>query len=149
VTEIRFYHLLRTPLERALPRLLERTMRRGWRVVVMARSPERVESLNGLLWTYSRDGFLPHGAAADGNAEHQPIWLTDADENPNGAGVLFLTDGAVSNAVAGYDLCCELFDGNDEPTVAAARARWRGYLDAGHRLTYRRQTEDGGWEEKW
>ena len=148
MTEIRFYHLLRTPLERALPQLLERTMRRGWRAVVMARSPERVESLNGLLWTYSADGFLPHGAAIDGNAEHQPVWLTDADENPNGATVLFLTDGAVSGNLADYDLCCELFDGNDDEIVAAARDRWRAYLEAGHHLTYWRQSTQGAWEKK-
>ncbi len=148
MTEIRFYHLLRTPLERALPQLLERAMQRGWRAVVMARSTERVESLNGLLWTYRADGFLPHGSAADGNAEHQPVWLTEADENPNGANVLFLTDGAVSGNVAGYDLCCELFDGNDDGIVAAARDRWRGYLEAGHELTYWLQTEQGAWVKK-
>lgn len=148
MTEIRFYHLLRTPLERALPQLLERVMQRGWRAVVMARSTERVESLNGLLWTYRADGFLPHGSAADGNAEHQPVWLTEADENPNGANVLFLTDGAVSGKLAGYELCCELFDGNDEGIVAAARDRWRGYLEAGHELTYWLQTEQGAWVKK-
>jgi len=123
-------------------------MQRGWRAVVMARSVERVESLNGLLWTYNADAFLPHGAAADGNAEHQPIWLTDADENPNGASVLFLTDGAESGNVASFDLCCELFDGNDDDIVAAARDRWRGYLEAGHRLTYWRQSQAGAWEKK-
>ncbi len=148
MTEIRFYHLLRTPLERALPQLLERVMQRGWRAVVMARSTERVESLNGLLWTYNRDGFLPHGSAADGNAERQPVWLTEADENPNRANVLFLTDGAESSAMAGYDLCCELFDGNDDAIVATARDRWRGYLDAGYHLTYWQQTERGAWEKK-
>jgi DNA polymerase-3 subunit chi len=101
-----------------------------------------------LLWTYKADGFLPHGAAADGNAEHQPVWLTDADENPNGASVLFLTDGAVSGNVAGYDLCCELFDGNDDEIAAAARDRWRGYLEAGHLLTYWQQSTEGKWEKK-
>ena len=148
MTEIRFYHLLRTPLERALPQLLERVMLRGWRAVVMARSSERVEALNGLLWTYSRDAFLAHGSAADGNAEQQPVWLTDVDENPNRANVLFLTDGAVSSNVADYDLCCELFDGNDEAMVAAARDRWRGYLEARYHLTYWQQLPAGAWEKK-
>ena len=148
VTEIRFYHLLQTALDRALPQLLERTLSRGWRAVVLARSSERVEALNGQLWTYSNDSFLPHGSAADGNAAEQPVWLTETDENPNGATVLFLTDGAVSSRIAAFDLACEMFDGNDDEAVAAARDRWREYLAAGHHLTYWQQSDRGAWEKK-
>jgi DNA polymerase IIIc chi subunit len=43
--------------------------------------------------------------------------LTTADENPNEAQVLFLTDGTSSENVADYQLCAELFDGNDEAAV--------------------------------
>ena len=32
--EIRFYHLTERPLERVLPVMLERSLERGWRVVV-------------------------------------------------------------------------------------------------------------------
>jgi len=96
MTEIRFYHLQRTALETALPPMLEKTLERGQRAVVMAGSEERVEHLTDQLWTYSERGFLPHGSARDGNAALQPIWLTTADDNPNGAQVLFLTDGTNS-----------------------------------------------------
>ncbi|HTO82001.1 MAG TPA: DNA polymerase III subunit chi, partial [Methylomirabilota bacterium] len=94
MTEVRFYHLQRTTLEAALPPMLEKTLERGQRAVVVAGSPERVEHLTGHLWTYSERGFLPHGSARDGHADRQPVWLTAEDENPNGAQVLFLADGA-------------------------------------------------------
>jgi DNA polymerase-3 subunit chi len=148
MTEIRFYHLQRTALEAALPPMLERTLERGQRAVVMAGSEERVEHLTDHLWTYSERGFLPHGSARDGNAALQPVWLTTADENPNEAQVLFLTDGTHSGKVAEYQLCVELFDGNDEAAVEAARARWKTYKDAGHALTYWQQSAAGRWEQK-
>ena len=148
MTEIRFYHLQRTTLERALPVLLEKTLERSWRAVVVMRSKERVDALNGYLWTYSNDGFLPHGSAEDGNPAAQPVWLTEVDENPNEADVLFLTDGAVSENVGLFDLCCELFDDSDAETVNAARGRWSAYLEAGHHLTYWQQNERGGWEKR-
>ncbi len=148
LTEVRFYHLTKKPLERALPELLEKVLARGWRAVVMAGSEERVEALNTLLWTYGDRSFLPHGSARDGHPEEQPVWLTVADENPNGAEVLILTDGAASAAVPDYSMCCELFDGRDEAAVAAARERWSAYKAAGHALTYWQQTERGGWEKK-
>ena len=148
MTEIRFYHLQRTALEAALPPMLEKTLERGRRAVVMAGSEERVEHLVDRLWTYSERSFLPHGSARDGHADMQPVWLTTADENPNGAQVLFLTDGATSGHVADYELCVELFDGNDESAVQAARARWTAYKAAGHQLTYWQQSAAGRWEQK-
>ena len=147
MTEIRFYHLQRTSLERALPELLEKCHERSWHAVVMAGSEERVESLTQHLWTYHDRSFLPHGNARDGSAEQQPIWLTAMDENPNGATVLFLVDGARSYNVAGFDLVCEVFDGNDSDALAGARERWREYRDSGHALAYWQQGESG-WEQK-
>jgi DNA polymerase-3 subunit chi len=34
MTEMLFYHLQRQPIERVLPTLIERSLARGWRVVV-------------------------------------------------------------------------------------------------------------------
>ena len=95
-TEVNFYHLTRSSLEDALPRLLAKTLQAGERAVVMLGSPERVDALNTHLWTYDPNGFLPHGAAKDGDAERQPVWLTHLDENPNGAAFLFVADHARS-----------------------------------------------------
>ncbi len=142
-----FYHLERSPLERALPKLLEKVLDAGKRAVVMAGSGERVDALNAVLWTYEQGSFLPHGSAADGDAAEQPIWLTAADENPNGAEILVLTDGAVSDRVGDYERCLEMFDGKDEAAVAAARERWAAYRESGYDTTYWQQTERG-WVQK-
>jgi DNA polymerase III subunit chi len=148
VTEVRFYHLQRATLEAVLPTLLERTVARGQRAVVLLGSEERVEAMAALLWTYDDRGFLPHGTRRDGHAERQPVWLTETDENPNRAEVLFLGDGARSERIGDYALCVELFDGRDEAAVAAARERWNAYKAAGHSLIYYQQSEAGRWEEK-
>jgi DNA polymerase-3 subunit chi len=147
MAEIGFYHLLSMPLERALPRLLERALKQGHRIVVQAGSPERVEYLNALLWTYDEASFLPHGAARDGNAVAQPVWLTHQPENPNGATILILVDGVEADGLGGFARCADLFDGNDPDAVQSARGRWRAATAAGHTLTYWQQT-DRGWEKK-
>lgn len=147
MAEIGFYHLLSTPLERALPRLLERARGQGHRIILRAASAERVEHLNALLWTYDDAGFLPHGSARDGNPAEQPIWLTERQENPNGATILFLVDGVEADDLDAFSRGIDMFDGNDEAAVEAARARWRRAKEAGHALTYWQQTEKG-WEKK-
>jgi DNA polymerase III subunit chi len=148
LAEVRFYHLQRQRLEEALPALLEKARERGFRIVVQAGSPERVKALDALLWTYRAESFLAHasGMAALPTAKDQPIWLTADVENPNTADMLMLVDGATAD-VAPYTLACEMFDGNDENAVAAARLRWTAYKAAGHAMTYWQQGERG-WEKR-
>lgn len=148
MTDIAFYHLQRSPLEAALPKLLEKTLEAGKRAVVKAGSPERVEALTVHLWTYEQRSWLPHGSTRDGHAADQPVWLTVADENPNGAQFLFLADGAESDHVGAYERCFVLFDGTNETSLAAARTQWKGLKEAGHTMAYWQQTEAGGWEKK-
>jgi DNA polymerase III subunit chi len=148
MTEISFYHLLHTPLERALPKLIEKVLESGARAVIRTGSTERAEALNGALWTFDQDSFIPHGTARDGNAALQPVWITPDEENANGADILVLTDGAESSRVGSYRRCLEMFDGRDEAAVADARRRWAAYKEAAHALTYWQQTEGGGWEKK-
>lgn len=145
MSEIGFYHLQTQPLERALPRLLERVLQSGARAVVRAASPERVEALNLALWTYGKDSFLPHGSEADGHADRQPIYLTTGREVPNRATILVLVDGADAPDAGAFERCLDLFDGNEEDAVDAARGRWRALKAAGHKLTYWQQSERGGW----
>ncbi|HVA11820.1 MAG TPA: DNA polymerase III subunit chi [Stellaceae bacterium] len=142
-----FYHLKVTPLERALPRLLERALKDGYRIQIVAGSSERVEHLNQLLWTYEEASFLPHGSARDGNAERQPIFLTADEGNPNAATMLVLVDGARVTALEEYRRVCDMFDGNDETAVEDARRRWREAKLAGHTLTYWEQT-GAGWVKR-
>jgi len=143
-----FYHLQSSPLERALPQLLDRILKTGQRAVVMAASEERVEALANMLWTYDPNSWLPHGTTKDGAAEQQPIWLTDREENPNGARFLVLTDGMSSSRMADYDRCLDIFDGNHAEMTDAARARWSDAKAAGHELHYWQQTETGWLEKK-
>jgi DNA polymerase III subunit chi len=142
MSEIGFYHLKTTPLERALPRLLERALADGHRIVVMAGSDERVAALDALLWTYSEASFLPHGIV-DANAARQPVLVATSDESPNAATMLVLVDGVRTTRAGDFRRVCDMFDGNDESAVAAARERWRSAKEAGHELVYWQQSETG------
>ena len=147
MTDVRFYHLRTTPLEKALSGLLVKALDGGMRAVVLAGSDERVEALCAVLWTFDPASFLPHGAAVDGSPDQQPIYLTTVEENPNGADLLVITDGIEPAYLDSFDRCADIFDGNDPEAVTAARARWRRLRETGHTLAYWRQTAQGGWEK--
>jgi DNA polymerase-3 subunit chi len=147
-SEVYFYHLERQPLVRVLPILLERTLERGWRAVVQAGSAERLEALDAELWIYAPDSFLPHGLARDPDAERQPVLLTTAEDNPNGAALRFLVDGAAVSVHRGYVRIVHLFDGNDAEAVEAARKQWRIAKTEGCSLAYWQQDANGRWQRK-
>jgi len=149
MTEVLFYHLQRQPIEKVLPQLLERSLERGWRVVVQAASDERVEALDAHLWTYRDDAFLAHGTYRESEAAQQPVLLTVQDDNPNGATVRFLIDGApLPQDAAKYQRIVLLFDGEDDDAVAAARARWTDVKAQGFDATYWQADEQGRWQKK-
>ncbi len=148
MTEVLFYHLQHHPLDRVLPNLLERSVARGWRVVVQAGSDERLDAIDTLLWTYRDDSFLAHGTARDGHAARQPVFLTSGQDNPNGAAVRFLVEGAEIDAFDDYDRIVYLFDGRVGDAVAAARQSWQRAKTAGCEVTYWQQTAGGKWERK-
>jgi len=149
LTEVLFYHLQRQPIERVLPTLLEKSLERGWRVVVQASSDERVEALDAHLWTYRDDGFLPHGTYRESEAAQQPVLLTIRDDNPNAAQVRFVIDGADMPADAeSYERIVLLFDGEDDDAVTAARTRWSEAKAKGFAVTYWQADEDGRWQRK-
>lgn len=147
MSEVRFYHLLSQSLEQALPALLTKAYENGFRILVKAPANE-IAGLSEALWTSRPESFLPHGSEKDGNAELQPIWLAEGDENPNSADMLVLTHNLESPHIGDFKLCCDVFDGRHDADVQAARARWKAYKEAGHEVAYWQQTPNGGWEKK-
>ena len=149
MTEVLFYHLQGQKLEGVLPALLEKSLERGWRVIVQGASEERIDALDAHLWTWRDDGFLPHGTWREQEAAAQPVLLTINEGNPNAAGVRFLIEGATMPADAeAYQRIVLLFDGDDEDAVAAARAHWTDVKAKGFEATYWQPDDRGRWVKK-
>ena len=149
MTEMLFYHLQGQKLEGVLPGLLEKSLERGWTVIVQGSSEERIEALDAHLWTYRDDGFLPHGTWREADAGAQPVLLTVNDDNPNGATVRFLIDGAPVPADAGaYQRIVLVFNGEDEDAVTAARSLWSEARAKCFAVTYWQPDVQGRWSKK-
>lgn len=148
MTEVLFYHLTESTLEEALPPLLEKSVERGWRVVVQAGSEERRDALDSHLWSFRDDSFLGHGLDSDPMAADQPILLTTGEGNSNEATVRFLVDNASPPALEAYDRAVFVFDGHDDSQLENARAQWKVLKGQGHAVTYWQQVDGRRWERK-
>ena len=145
--DVQFYQLLSSPLERALPKLLEKAVAADYRVLVLNESEPRLSQLNDLLWTYDPNSFLPHGMVKDGRPNDQPVLLS-VDNNPeNNASLVIVTDGRDIPSDAPYARLLDVFDGQNDTATQSARERWTRYKAAGCNVSYLKQTATGGWEK--
>jgi DNA polymerase-3 subunit chi len=146
MTTIQFYHLLSTTRERAVPKLMEKALKSGSRVVMLTGNDSILKTMSDALWTSDPASFLPHGSARDGHTAEQPIYLTTTNENPNGAEILCVLDGSLPESVKSYTKLLDVFDGSKEDEVAAARSRWSHYKSQGYALQYVKQQPGGSWK---
>lgn len=145
MTEIRFYHLTRTPLEKALPKLLEKMIEQGKKILVVGESEPYIETLNTLLWTYHPSSFLPHGTRKDGFLSYQPIFLAPDFENANGASFCVTLDGRIPSDFSQWESIFDLFQGEDIETIQKAKKRWNTY-DSYLRFFFL-QDDTGKWQK--
>ena len=137
-----FYHLTATPLERVLPRICERLVEDGQRLLVVG-EPPLPAALDVQLWSYSRDAFLPHGLAGEPGAEAQPIRLSAAVEPVNDARNIALADGKWREEALGFDRVFYFFDSE---RIGDARSSWtnlKGRDELERR--YWKQSDRGNW----
>lgn len=151
MTETLFYHLERRALEDVLPGLVEKSLERGWRAVIKTDSSERSDALDTLFWTYDEASFLAHAQSGDGDPKRQPLLITVEDENPNGARILFCVGGTEPSdwgRVSSLSRVVLMFDGRDQDALARARGAWKKARDAGHEVTYWKETPSGKFEKQ-
>jgi DNA polymerase III subunit chi len=145
---VQFYHLTASPLEQALPKLLEKGLAAGYRALLLAPTPERVEQLSQWLWVYDPASFLPHGTVSEPQAQQQPVLLSTEAAPVNDARLWVVTDGRLVQDAPDGVRVLDMFDGSNDAATAAARERWTYYKNAGSDISYFRQNERGGWEKK-
>jgi DNA polymerase-3 subunit chi len=151
MTEALFYHLEHRSLEDVLPKLIERTLDKGWRALIRCDSAERADALDTLLWTYDDASFLPHAQQGDGDPAHQPVLITVENGNANAADVVFLVGGAKPPAwdsIGDLARLVLMFDGRDGEMLGAARSAWKDAKAAGHDVTYWKEMPSGKFEKQ-
>ncbi len=144
--QVDFYHLTQLPLERALPRIAERVIAAGGRLLIVAGEASQRARLDQLLWTYAPDSFLPHGQAGGPDDDRQPVLIAaEAGTAANGARNVALADGVWREEALGFERVFHFFG---EERIAEARIAWKALADRdGVERNYWKQNAQGRWEK--
>ena len=143
--QVDFYHLNASPLERVLPKIAEKVVAGGGRLVVVAQDEAQRAGIDRLLWTYSPESFLPHGQAGGDADADQPVLIAPDVTADNEARNVALIDGVWRDAVLDFDRAFHFFDGD---SVGAARTAWKALADRdGVERRYWKQDDNGRWTQ--
>lgn len=147
VVQVDFYHLTADPIERVLPRIAERVLETGGRLLVVSGDEGLAARLDQHLWNYTPESFLPHGRAGEEGEAEQPVLIAASIAIPpaNGARAVALADGVWRDEALDFDRAFHFFD---DVTVEAARAAWRtlGGREGVERNFWKRD-EEGRWRK--
>ena len=143
--KVDFYHLTLHPIERVLPRLAERVLADGGRLLIVSGEEVQRNALDKLLWSYSPDSFLPHAQVGSERDADQPLLIGSDPQAANAARNILIADGVWRNEALAFDRAFHLFD---EISITAARTAWRGLGDKPDiERRYWKQDEAGRWQQ--
>lgn len=145
--QVRFYHLLSSPLEKALPKLMDAAYKNGLKTLIHG-NEDQIEALDRAIWTFHPTTFIPHGTERDPYPDEQPVLLSTALSPLNHASLLVMVNGALYEGSHEFARLFDIFDGTDGVAVTSARQRWAAYKEKGYALEYFRQQEDGTWVQE-
>jgi DNA polymerase-3 subunit chi len=142
--QVDFYHLT-SSLDRVLPRIAERVVESGGRLLVVAEPEAQRIALDRLLWSYAPESFLAHAQAGGETDADQPILIAPAITPANTARNIAIVDGQWRDDALTFDRAFHFFD---DEAIREARLAWKALADRdGVERRYWKQNDAGRWEQ--
>tara|TARA_B100000700_G_scaffold323872_1_gene428620 strand:- start:203 stop:667 length:465 start_codon:yes stop_codon:yes gene_type:complete len=150
VTQIIFYSTAPLQVEKTLFALLEKSLEKGNKSLLLFRDKEKCLSINEQLWTYKQNSFLPHISEDDQLYDDIdiPVYLSTKNENPFKAELLFSIDGYLPDNIQHFERVIIIIDVNDE----ILNEKYKNYyLDINKNfedIVFYKSDDNGKWIEK-
>ncbi|MED5484971.1 MAG: DNA polymerase III subunit chi [Pseudomonadota bacterium] len=150
MTQIIFYSTAPLQVEKTLFALLEKSLEKGNKSLLLFKDKEKCLSINEQLWTYKQNSFLPHISEDDQIYDNidVPVYLSTKNENPFKAELLFSIDGFLPDNIDHFERVIIIIDVNDE----LLNEKYKNYyLDINKNfedIVFYKSDDNGKWIEK-
>ena len=148
MSEVYFYHLTKTRLEVALPKILERALSADWSVELRIGTKAEEEPISDAIWKGPEDSFLPHCLEDNDKLHDYPIVLSKSPLSEVRDCLIVIDQAELQeNEVEKFKRVCLLFDSKNEIELTNARKTWKSLSDAGLKTSYWAEN-NGKWTKK-
>ena len=150
MTQIIFYNTAPLQVEKTLFSLLEKSLEKGNKSLLLFKDKEKCLSINEQLWTYKQNSFLPHISEDDQIYDNidVPVYLSTRNENPFKAELLFSIDGFLPDNIDHFERVIIIIDVNDK----LLNEKYKNYyLDINKNfedIVFYKSDDNGKWIEK-
>ena len=148
MSEVFFYHLTKTTLEIALPKILERALSEKWSIEIRTSANTNLDEISNAIWRGPEESFLPHCLEDHEDLQDYPIVLCKSPLKDWRDCLIVVGQADLKeNEVKNYKRVCLIFDAKIEVELSKARKSWKKLSEEGIKTTY--WSEDKGrWVKK-
>ena len=148
MSEVFFYHLTKTTLEIALPKILERALSEEWSIEIRTSANTNLDEISNAIWRGPDESFLPHCLEDHEDLQDYPIVLCKSPLKDWRDCLIIVGQADLKeNEVKNYKRICLIFDAKIEVELSKARKSWKKLSEEGIKTTY--WSEDKGrWVKK-
>ena len=148
MSEVFFYHLTKTTLEIALPKILERALSEKWSIEIRTSANTNLDEISNAIWRGPDESFLPHCLEDHEDLQDYPIVLCKSPLK-DWRDCLIVVDQAdlKENEVKNYKRICLIFDAKIEVELSKARKSWKKLSEEGINTAYWAE-DKGRWVKK-
>ena len=148
MSEVFFYHLTKTTLEIALPKILERALSEKWSIEIRTSANTNLDEISNAIWRGPEESFLPHCLEDHEDLQDYPIVLCKSPLKDWRDCLIVVGQADLKeNEVKNYKRICLIFDAKIEVELSKARKSWKKLSEEGIKTTY--WSEDKGrWVKK-
>jgi len=150
VTQIIFYSTAPLQVEKTLFALLEKSLEKGNKSLLLFKDKEKCLSINEQLWTYKQNSFLPHISEDDQIYDNidVPVYLSTKNENPFKAELLFSIDGFLPDNIDHFERVIIIIDVNDELLNEKYKNYYLDIKQNFEDIVFYKSDDNGKWIEK-
>ena len=148
MSEVFFYHLTKTTLEIALPKILERALSEKWSIEIRTSANTNLDEISNAIWRGPEESFLPHCLEDHEDLQDYPIVLCKSPLKDWRDCLIVVGQADLKeNEVKNYKRICLIFDSKIEVELSKARKSWKKLSEEGINTNYWAE-DKGRWVKK-
>ena len=148
MSEVFFYHLTKTTLEIALPKILERALSEKWSIEIRTSANTNLDEISNAIWRGPEESFLPHCLEDHEDLQDYPIVLCKSPLKDWRDCLIIVGQADLKeNEVKNYKRICLIFDAKIEVELSKARKSWKKLSEEGINTVYWAE-DKGRWVKK-
>ena len=148
MSEVFFYHLTKTTLEIALPKILERALSEKWSIEIRTSANTNLDEISNAIWRGPDESFLPHCLEDHEDLQDYPIVLCKSPLKDWRDCLIVVGQADLKeNEVKNYKRICLIFDAKIEVELSKARKSWKKLSEEGINTAYWAE-DKGRWVKK-